>query len=446
MNLAIEKLTADLNIIQKLDDEPNDVGGLSAAELKARFDEAGRLIQDYLNQTLVPQIKGENIPIKPPLLSQASHVQAALDELWNLLQSGGFSGLDGRSILFSDSLPADQPTGGLWIRPDDAGAPRRATFFVKTPAGYTELRFPSTAAQIELDGASLADRLTDPTYRSRMALFPYTLPGFLTGGFPMLMDDDLLIFPDGALNMGQLSVMNLRTGLLATSAALPGTGPALFARAGGVCYAARGLGAAGSADYQYGVYRWDGAAGGAWTLLSARPMPGVRFEPCGLHSVRGDDARLLLLVRDASLCGHVWSYNVTANTWTPPGGAQNAHYFPASQFSVGISDGVSLSDRSDIHTGTQKAPLTARAVLGFTRVAGRPFMVTRTGLVTYVTPVARLSDGRSDIERPLFCPDNPCLLGRFGISLAPNGDAVGPTRLFVTETAQPYFDYCFGEE
>ena len=55
-NLAIPAFEADVDVIQKLDDEPNDVGGLSAAELKAKFDEAGNRIKTYLNETLVPSI------------------------------------------------------------------------------------------------------------------------------------------------------------------------------------------------------------------------------------------------------------------------------------------------------------------------------------------------------------------------------------------------------
>ena len=41
----LQTLNDDLNIIQKLDDEPNDVGGMSAQELKAAFDKAGNSIQ-----------------------------------------------------------------------------------------------------------------------------------------------------------------------------------------------------------------------------------------------------------------------------------------------------------------------------------------------------------------------------------------------------------------
>lgn len=54
--MSLTKLTADLNIIQALDDEPNDVGGLTAAQLKAKFDQAGGAIKTYLNETLTPEL------------------------------------------------------------------------------------------------------------------------------------------------------------------------------------------------------------------------------------------------------------------------------------------------------------------------------------------------------------------------------------------------------
>lgn len=56
--MAVERLSEDLDIIAKLDDEPNDVGGVSAAELKARFDRAGNIIKGYINETLLPAIDG----------------------------------------------------------------------------------------------------------------------------------------------------------------------------------------------------------------------------------------------------------------------------------------------------------------------------------------------------------------------------------------------------
>lgn len=59
IEITVDPITADLNIIQKLDDEPNDVGGLTAAELKAKFDEAGNILKDFINDSLIPQVVGE---------------------------------------------------------------------------------------------------------------------------------------------------------------------------------------------------------------------------------------------------------------------------------------------------------------------------------------------------------------------------------------------------
>lgn len=58
--MAFTQLTDDLDFIQKLDDEPNDVGGLSAAELKAEFDKAGNAVKVYINSTLLNELEGTN--------------------------------------------------------------------------------------------------------------------------------------------------------------------------------------------------------------------------------------------------------------------------------------------------------------------------------------------------------------------------------------------------
>lgn len=54
--MEIAKLSDDLNIISALSDEPNDVDGLSAQELKAAFDKSGLLVQTYINDVLLPAI------------------------------------------------------------------------------------------------------------------------------------------------------------------------------------------------------------------------------------------------------------------------------------------------------------------------------------------------------------------------------------------------------
>ena len=54
--MAISQFEKDMAIIAALDDEPNDVGGLSAQELKEKFDEGGQAVKAYINDTLLPQI------------------------------------------------------------------------------------------------------------------------------------------------------------------------------------------------------------------------------------------------------------------------------------------------------------------------------------------------------------------------------------------------------
>lgn len=54
--MSLPKMTTPVNNISLLDDLPNAVGGLSAAELKARFDKAGGDIQTFLNDTLIPAL------------------------------------------------------------------------------------------------------------------------------------------------------------------------------------------------------------------------------------------------------------------------------------------------------------------------------------------------------------------------------------------------------
>ena len=43
--MALTRFTKDMAIISALGDEPNDVDGLSAADLKAKFDEGGQAVK-----------------------------------------------------------------------------------------------------------------------------------------------------------------------------------------------------------------------------------------------------------------------------------------------------------------------------------------------------------------------------------------------------------------
>ena len=57
--MSLPLLDKDLKYISKLDTYPNDVGGMSAEELKAAFDAAGLDIQNYINKLLIPQLESD---------------------------------------------------------------------------------------------------------------------------------------------------------------------------------------------------------------------------------------------------------------------------------------------------------------------------------------------------------------------------------------------------
>ena len=54
--MALTKLTTNLNNIQALHDRPNTADGLTADELKEKFDKAGNDIKSYINNTLTEEL------------------------------------------------------------------------------------------------------------------------------------------------------------------------------------------------------------------------------------------------------------------------------------------------------------------------------------------------------------------------------------------------------
>lgn len=74
--MAFEKFNKDMKIISALDDEPNDVGGLTAAELKAKFDEGGEAIKRYLNDTLIPAVVADGATEEHRAETEAARVAA----------------------------------------------------------------------------------------------------------------------------------------------------------------------------------------------------------------------------------------------------------------------------------------------------------------------------------------------------------------------------------
>lgn len=101
--MSLPKFNDDMQIISKLADEPNDVGGLSANDLKAKFDEAGNLIKAFINDTLLPYLEdatgaGDIGIANIPGLNDAATVQAALQELKTQLNNTTTGSIPDRSL------------------------------------------------------------------------------------------------------------------------------------------------------------------------------------------------------------------------------------------------------------------------------------------------------------------------------------------------------------
>lgn len=98
--MALAEFQDDLNIIQKLDDEPNDVGGLTAAELKAKFDEAGLTIQNWLNTVLLPALVAANLGFQATTDIPAKTVQAAIENVQEQVKQATIAAVPNGSINY----------------------------------------------------------------------------------------------------------------------------------------------------------------------------------------------------------------------------------------------------------------------------------------------------------------------------------------------------------
>jgi hypothetical protein len=106
--MALNLFNYDMDIISKLEDEPNDVGGMEADALKAKFDEGGKAIQTYINEELVPNIVnghhiedkyGEKLETRPVLRFINAQVKVEPDAIVIDPANGkdGVDGTDGKS-------------------------------------------------------------------------------------------------------------------------------------------------------------------------------------------------------------------------------------------------------------------------------------------------------------------------------------------------------------
>lgn len=54
--MAFTQFTYDMDVIAKLSDSPNVDDGLTASQLKSKFDEGGKAVKDYINNTMLLEV------------------------------------------------------------------------------------------------------------------------------------------------------------------------------------------------------------------------------------------------------------------------------------------------------------------------------------------------------------------------------------------------------
>ena len=86
----IPRVTDELGTVSTLDDRPNDTGGLTAAELKAKFDADAGTLKDYVNDVLIPFLEGtsaaESLGIATISGFSAGNIQTALEQIIGAMQ------------------------------------------------------------------------------------------------------------------------------------------------------------------------------------------------------------------------------------------------------------------------------------------------------------------------------------------------------------------------
>lgn len=113
--MSYPQFEKDMNIISALSDLPNDEDGLSADQLKSKFDEAGLSVKDYINNTLLPSLPNvtQALTDSQADVPSGKAVNDALQAAGNL-PTGGSSG----SFLVKSS-PDNYDAEWRYIKPVD---------------------------------------------------------------------------------------------------------------------------------------------------------------------------------------------------------------------------------------------------------------------------------------------------------------------------------------
>ena len=95
--MAFTMLNADMSIIQKLADNPTE----TAAELKAKFDEGGEAVKEYLNSVHLPELEAEVTGLKGDisgLETAVGEIPAVIDNLTSTSATDALSANQGKAL------------------------------------------------------------------------------------------------------------------------------------------------------------------------------------------------------------------------------------------------------------------------------------------------------------------------------------------------------------
>lgn len=88
--MSIQQFDKDMAIVSALDDEPNDVGGMTSAELKAKFDEGGMALKTFLNDVLIPALEqlGVETSVQLPDGAGFKYIRLSADKVLETSEDG----------------------------------------------------------------------------------------------------------------------------------------------------------------------------------------------------------------------------------------------------------------------------------------------------------------------------------------------------------------------
>lgn len=175
----------DMNIIQGLEDEPNDVGGMTPSDLKAKFDEGGKAIQKFINEQLIPELErmGVGAMVLIPDGAGFKYMRLNEDKVLETSEDGDYweaSGSSGHLILDAEGNEYPQRSRLRFVGcevVDDHG--ETVVVGVQGPAGPAGPEGPRGAQGVKGDrGQVIVPQVSDDGYLSWSLQEPTTtVPG-----------------------------------------------------------------------------------------------------------------------------------------------------------------------------------------------------------------------------------------------------------------------------